>query len=81
MICEQQKLFNSLSKDQRFKHTMEWEEITYKGYCDALDNPTNYKWPMPDFVFEVEHVLHGAHFCTFVSCNCDEPCEIRKEII
>ncbi len=56
MICEQQKLFNSLDKDQRYKHTMEWEDITYRGFCNALDHPELYTWPMPDFVFQVEHV-------------------------
>ena len=78
MICEQQKLFNSLDKDQRYKHTMEWEDITYRGFCNALDHPEQYKWPMPEF--KVEHVLHNASFCSFVSCNCDEPCEVRMEM-
>ena len=80
MICEQQKLFNSLDKDQRYKHTMEWEDITYRGFCNALEHPELYTWPMPDFVFQVEHVLHNGTFCTFVACNCDEPCEVRMEM-
>ena len=65
MICEQQKLFNSLDKDQRYKHTMEWEEITYRGFCNAIDHPELYPWPMPDFVFSVEHVLHNGQDSCF----------------
>ena len=79
MICEQKELFRSLSDWDKYKHYMDWEGVTYEGYCRALDNPEDYKYPIPDFVFEIEHQLHNATYCTFVACNCDETCEHKRE--
>ena len=76
--CEQKELYDSLSDVDKFKHTFEWEGVLYNGYCEAIDNPT------VDTLtrikgYEIDHLMHNGTFCTFVSCNCAEPCEYRKE--
>ncbi len=80
MICEQKKLFRSLSDTDKYKHESLWEGQVYEGYCNVLDNPKDYKYPIPFFIFEIEHQLHNPTYCTFVSCNCYQPCELTREI-
>jgi len=80
MLCEQKALFDSLPASKRFKHQMEWEGITYQGYCDVLEHKeeANQMYDWMDFDFSAEHTLHSGASCTFVSCNCNEPCSIRQ---
>lgn len=76
--CEQRDLFKSLSEEDKYKHFMNWEGITYEGYCKACDTPeTDIFYKMEDYT--IDHIMHNGTFCTFVSCNCAEPCELRRE--
>ena len=67
-VCEQQELFHSLSEDEKYKHTLMWEDIEFEGYCKMEDE-------MPG----TDHLMHHGSFCLFISCNCSEPCELRRE--